>query len=219
MNRTLFLQCFIILLCSVSIASAQKINVNNSGSLEDLILNNLINGCVEVTNITSSVNGISSGVPSYGQFTRGSSNFPFESGIMLSTGNALSAGNSSISPTLSDGSSGWGTDTDLETALGVTNTLNATSIEFDIISTSNQIQFNYLLASEEYEGVNSCHFSDGFAFLIKQPGSVDPYQNIALIPNTVLPINTGNIHPQLGRNCPAVNEQYFEGYNIGDTNY
>lgn len=208
-----------LLIGSVNIVSAQKINVNNSGSLEDLILNNLINGCVEVTNITSSVNGSSSGISSYGQFTRGNSNFPFEKGIMLSTGNALSAGNSSISQTLSDGSSAWGSDPDLEAALGVSNTLNATSIEFDIISTSNQIQFNYLLASEEYEGVNSCQFSDGFAFLIKQTGSADTYQNIALIPNTTLPVNTGNIHPQLGPNCPAVNQQYFEGYNIGDTNY
>jgi gliding motility-associated-like protein len=220
MNKSLHLHFFYILLvCSVTIASAQKINVNNSGSLEDLILNNLINGCVEVTNITSSINGSSYGFSSYGQFTRGGSNFPFANGIMLSTGNALSAGNSLITPTLSEGSSVWGSDPDLEAALGVSNTLNATSIEFDIISTSNQLQFNYLLASEEYEGINSCQFSDGFAFLIRPTGSASPYQNIALIPNTTTPVNTGTIHPQLGPNCPAVNEQYFDGYNIGDTNY
>ncbi|WP_100612578.1 T9SS type B sorting domain-containing protein [Confluentibacter lentus] len=218
MNRNL--HYFIaMLICSVTVASAQKINVNNSVSLQDLILNNLINGCVEVTNITSSINGSSYGFSSYGQFTRGSSNFPFENGIMLSTGNALSAGNSLITPTLSEGSTAWGSDPDLEAALGVSNSLNATSIEFDIISTSNQLQFNYLLASEEYEGINSCQFSDGFAFLIKPTGSAVPYQNIALIPNTSTPVNTGTIHPQLGPNCPAVNEQYFDGYNIGDTNY
>src|SRR5690606_7866543 len=88
-----------------------------------------------------------------------------------------------------------------------------------IISTSSQLQFNYLLASEEYEGINSCQFSDGFAFLIKETGSTDPYENIAVIPNTSTPVNTGTIHPQLGPNCPAVNEQYFDGYNIGDTNF
>lgn len=220
MNRNLHVHYFMFLLiCSVSIVSAQKINVNNSNNLENLILNNLIKGCVEVSNITSSVNGSAYGVPSYGQFTRGNSNFPFESGIMLSTGNVLSAGNSSITETLSDGSSNWGSDPDLEGALGIANTLNATSIEFDIISTSNQIQFNYLLASEEYEGVNSCQFSDGFAFLIKPAGSNDAYQNIAVIPNTTIPVNTGTIHPQLGPNCPAVNQQYFAGYNLGDTNY
>ncbi|MGE5944646.1 MAG: choice-of-anchor L domain-containing protein [Flavobacteriales bacterium] len=220
MNRSLDLPCLILFIfCSVGIASAQKINVNNSGSLEDLILNNLINGCVEVSNVTSSINGSSSGLPSYGQFTRGSSNFPFENGIMLSTGNALSAGNSALTTTLSEGTVAWGSDPDLEAALGVGNTLNATSIEFDIISTSNQLQFNYLLASEEYEGANSCQFSDGFAFLIKPTGSATPYQNIALIPNTSTPVNTGTIHPQLAPGCPAVNEQYFDDFDIGDTNY
>lgn len=218
MTRNLYFY-FVILLCSVSMSFAQKITVNNPGSLEDLILNNLINGCVEVSNITSSINGSSNGILSYGEFNRGSSNFPFENGIMLSTGNAQSAGNSLITTTLSEGTAGWASDPDLEAALGVSNTLNATSIEFDIISTSNQLQFNYLLASEEYEGVNSCQFSDGFAFLIKPTASVAPYENIALIPNTTIPVNTGTIHPQLGPNCPAVNEQYFDGYNIGDTNY
>src|SRR5690606_11084315 len=57
------------------------------------------------------------------------------------------------------------------------------------------------------------------AFLIKETGSTDPYENIAVIPNTSTPVNTGTIHPQLGPNCPAVNEQYFDGYNIGDTNF
>ncbi|WP_100616098.1 T9SS type B sorting domain-containing protein [Confluentibacter citreus] len=210
---------FAMLLCSVSMSYAQKITVNNPNSLEDLIINNLVNGCVEVSNITSSVNGSNDGIVSYGEFNRASSNFPFENGIMLSTGNALSAGNSSITTTLSEGSTAWGSDPDLEAALGVSNTLNATSIEFDIISASNQIQFNYLLASEEYEGINSCQFSDGFAFLIRPTGSVAPYQNIALIPNTNIPVNTGTIHPLLAPNCPAVNEQYFDGFDIGDTNY
>lgn len=220
MNRSLHLPCLIILIfCSVAIASAQKINVNDSGSLEDLILNNLINGCVEVSNVTSSINGSNYGFSSYGQFTRGSSNFPFENGIILSTGNALSAGNSLNTPTLSEGTVAWGSDPDLESALGIGNTLNTTSIEFDIISTSNLLQFNYLLASEEYEGTNSCQFSDGFAFLIKPTGSAVPYQNIALIPNTSTPVNTGTIHPQLAPNCPAVNEQYFDDFDIGDTNY
>lgn len=220
MNKTLHKLLFLtFIISSVSFSFAQKINVNNSGNLEDLILNNLIDGCVEVSNVTSSINGINYGFSSYGQFTRGNSNFPFENGIVLSTGNALSSGNSNISPTLSEGSTTWGADSDLETALGISNTLNATSIEFDIVSTSGQLQFNYLLASEEYEGINSCQFSDGFAFLIKETGSPDPYQNIAVIPNTSIPVNTGTIHPQLGPNCPAVNEQYFGGYNIGDTNY
>ena len=37
-------------------------------------------------------------------------------------------------------------DPDLEAALGITNTYNATAIEFNFVSISNLIQFNYILA-------------------------------------------------------------------------
>ncbi|WP_431167834.1 choice-of-anchor L domain-containing protein, partial [Tenacibaculum halocynthiae] len=77
---------------------------------------------------------------SFEYFERGASNFPFENGIVLRTGNANSAGNSENTATLNEGSSSWATDPDLETALGITGTLNATSIEFNFISISNQIQ-------------------------------------------------------------------------------
>ncbi|MCF7568211.1 T9SS type B sorting domain-containing protein [Sabulilitoribacter arenilitoris] len=199
---------------------SQQISVDDTVSLESLIENNLVqNSCVEITNITSSVNGSSSGFSSYAQFDRASSNFPFQNGIMLSTGNATSGGNGVTTPTLSEGSTIWGTDPDLEAALGVTNTLNATSIEFDIVSISSQLQFNYLLASEEYFGINPCQLSDGFAFLIKETGSPLPYQNIALVPGTSTPVNTNTIHDEIFGVCPAQNDQYFDGYNVGDTNY
>lgn len=199
---------------------SQQITVNGSVGLQQLIEDNLVqNSCVSITNITSSVNGSASGFSSYAYFERGSSNFPFQNGIMLSTGNATSGGNGVITPTLSEGASNWGTDPDLETALGITNTLNATSIEFDIVSISNQLQFNYLLASEEYFGINPCQFSDGFVFLIKETGSTAPYQNIALVPGTNIPVNTNTIHDEIFGVCPAQNAQYFDTYNSGDTNY
>ncbi len=203
-----------------SYAFSQQISIDDSVGLQPLIENNLVqNSCVEITNITSSVNGSSSGFSSYAQFNRAGSNFPFQNGIMLSTGNATSGGNGVTTPTLSEGSTIWGTDPDLEAALGVSNTLNATSIEFDIVSISSQLQFNYLLASEEYFGINPCQLSDGFAFLIKETGSALPYQNIALVPGTSTPVNTNTIHDEIFGVCPAQNSQYFDGYNIGDTNY
>lgn len=200
--------------------SQQKITVDGSVGLQQLIEDNLVkNSCVDITNITSFVNGRASGFSSYAYFERGPSNFPFENGIMLSTGNAPSGGNTLITPILSEGSTAWGTDTDLETALGISNTLNATSIEFDIISISNQLQFNYLLASEEYFGINPCQFSDGFVFLIKPTGSAGPYQNIALVPGTSTPVNTNTIHDEIYGVCAAQNAQYFDTYGNPDTNY
>ncbi len=201
------------------IVTAQQITVDNSLSAEDLILNNLVEGCVEVSNVISNFNGYVNGLNSFGYFEKADSNFPFENGILLTTGESFSAGNTTNANTLNEGDTSWGTDLDLETALGISNTLNATSIEFDFISISNQIQFNYLLASEEYYGNFPCEYSDGFAFLIKPAGSPGPYTNIALIPGTSTPVNTSTIHPEVVGFCGAENEAYFEGYNFGDTNY
>jgi len=110
--------------------SAQNISVDNTLSAQTLIENNLAEGCVEITNISSSVNGTVNGLSSFGYFERANSNFPFENGIMLSTGNANSGGNATNINILNDGDLTWGTDPDLETALGISNTFNATSIEF-----------------------------------------------------------------------------------------
>ena len=136
-------------ICFLQHAYAQQISIDNSSTPRQLIEDNLIQGCVEVSNIVSNINGSVNGLTSYGYFERNTSNFPFENGILLSTGNAISAGNTTNANTLNDGEASWTTDADLETALGITNTVNATSIEFDFISVSNQIQFNYILASEE----------------------------------------------------------------------
>jgi gliding motility-associated-like protein len=210
-----FLAC--ILCCAI--ASAQQISINNSFTEQELIENNLVQGCVETSNIESPINGQINGFNSFGYFERANSSFPFENGIMLSTGNAISGGNTVNPSILNEGQPNWGTDLDLETALGITGTLNATSIEFDFISAANQIQFNYILASEEYFGNFPCEYSDGFAFLIKEAGTSDPYTNIAVIPGTTTPVNTNTIHDEIVGFCDASNEQFFEGFNLGDTNY
>ncbi|MEZ4856416.1 MAG: choice-of-anchor L domain-containing protein [Gelidibacter sp.] len=208
---------FVCLLCNATFG--QQITIDNSLTEQQLIENHLIQGCVETSNITSQVNGSINGFSSFGYFERGSSNFPFENGIMLSTGNASSGGNVQNNETLNEGQTNWTTDTDLETALGISNTLNATSIEFDFASISNQIQFNYILASEEYFGNFPCEYSDGFAFLIKEAGTNNPYTNIAVIPGTSTPVNTNTIHDEIVGFCEASNAEYFDGYSLGDTNY
>lgn len=211
--------CVGLLLCSVYNSLAQQISTENTSSLEALIQANLGQGCVDISNVSTSVNGVSNGLTSYGSFNKENSNFPFENGIVLSTGSIFSAGNTVNPNTLNEGSSSWPTDPDLENTLGISGTLNATSIEFDFVSAANQIAFNYILASEEYNSNFPCQYSDGFAFLIKQAGTSDPYTNIALIPGSTIPVNTNTIHDEIVGFCPAENEIYFEGYNIGDTNY
>jgi hypothetical protein len=220
-KRILYLKhlLFLCFLCSTTLISAQNILVNDSYTAQQLIENNFIEGCVEVSNITSNINGNVNGLNSFAYFERDLSNFPFENGIMLSTGEAVSGGNAVNTNFLNEGEPTWGTDPDLEAALGITNTLNATTIEFDFVTISNLIQFNYLLASEEYHANFPCDYSDGFAFLIREAGTTDPYQNIALIPGTAIPVNTNTIHDEIVGFCPAENDAYFDGYSMGDTNY
>ncbi len=200
-------------------ANAQQISIDDSFTAQQLVENNLVQGCVEVTNITSTVNGSVNGFSSFGYFESAGSSFPFSNGIMLSTGSAASAGNTENTNPLNEGTTAWTTDPDLEAALGINNTLNATSIQFDFISTSSTVQFNYILASEEYFAEYPCLYSDGFAFLIREAGSGNPYQNIAMVPGTNTPVNTNTIHDEIVGFCPAENNAYFEGYNIGDTNF
>ena len=202
-------------------AFAQQISVDNSVPLQTLIEDHLVNGCVEISNISSTVNGIANGNPSYASFSRGSSNFPLESGIVISTGNANSGGNTLNTTDLSEGTVTWGSDPDIEAALGLAanSTLNATSIEFDFVSISNQVQFNYILASEEYSNVYPCQYFDPMVFLIRPTASAGPYNNIALVPGTGTEVNSSTVHDEIFGVCEPSNEQYFDGYNIGDTNY
>jgi len=73
---------FFILFCSSNFIHAQLISVDSSVDLQQLIEDNLVDGCVDISNITSFVNGIEHGLPSYGYFEHAGSNFPFENGIM-----------------------------------------------------------------------------------------------------------------------------------------
>lgn len=209
---------FVIAVFSFFLSNGQLITTDSSYSPEDLVQNILLDGCVEATNITSS-NGSNNGFSSIGYFDSSSSSFPFTNGVILSTGNISDAGNTAVSSNLNAGNSSWIGDTDLENVLNINNTLNATSLEFDFISAGNTISFNYILASEEYYNENPCYHSDYFAFLIKPSDNSAPYSNIALVPVTNSIVSTGTIHPQIIGFCDAENDNFFEGYNIGDTNY
>ena len=210
---------FIVITISCLSSFAQQITTDDSLPIEQLIQGSLGQNCVEISNIASTINGTINGFSSFGYFERGNSNFPFENGIVLTTGNVNSAGNVTNTSPLNEGDDTWQTDSDLEDALGIDETLNATSVQFNFVSVANQIQFNYILASEEYQQEYPCFYSDGFAFLIREAGSSNPFTNIAIIPGTSTPVNTNTIHDQIEGFCPAANESFFEGYNIGDSNY
>lgn len=197
-----------------STISAQYIQVNDNYTAQQLVQELVGSSCAEVSNVSISGSPDSGNNNSYGYFTAGTSNFPFAEGIVLSTGFASSAPgpNNSL---LSEGSTAWGGDNDLEEALNVNNTINATVLEFDFIPYTNNISFEYIFSSEQYltsiTSSNQCNYTDGFAFLLKEAGSTAPYQNLAVVPGTDIPVKVNTVRGE--GVCPSANEEYFGGFN------
>ena len=206
---------FIFLLVSLT-ALSQNVQVSSSAyTPQELIENVLINSsCVENLVVTNVVGGdFNSTDKSYGYFDANGSSFPLERGIVLSTGKLDNVGgpNDSLSD---DNASNWGGDSDLETILNESNTLNATILEFNFSASANQISFNYVFASEEYQESNSstCQYSDLFGFLIRKENGGN-YTNIALVPTTETPVKVTTVHSGVAGECPPINEAYFGSWN------
>lgn len=186
---------------------------------EQLVKDILINGgtsctAANVSNVTVSPNNaVSDENRFWGYFNKGTTNFPFKDGIVLSTGFAKEAGNEFIN--LLSQNVNTGSDPDLVAATNPTVTLkNAVALEFDFIPNSTQVKFNYIFASEEYTSDFPCSdYSDAFALLLKKVG--DPaYVNLAVLPGTAGPVSATNIVPAgNGFSCGPINEAYFGGMN------
>lgn len=205
------------------------IDVNAAGYVpstytpEQLVKNVLINGgstcsIPNVSNVTiTPTQPVSSDDRFWGYFHKGTTNFPFTDGIVLTTGRAREAGNVASSASYTIPGAGID-DPDLLVAVPNPSTTDHYNdnvmLEFDFVPNSSQIKFNYIFASEEYSGTFPCQYSDAFALLIK-PVSGGPYVNLAVLPNNAGPVAMTNIHPliQGALGCPAINEIYFGGYN------
>lgn len=192
---------------------AQNITVDDTYSAQQLVQNVLVNSsCANVSNFSISGGAFGTGENSYGYFNAGISGFPLANGVVLSTcrANYVPGPNSSI---LSDNAPDWLGDSDLAQALNISNISNATILEFDFVPLTSTFSFDYIFASEEYHDTASCTYSDGFAFLLKVAGSSDPYQNLALVPNTTTPVKVTTVHPDIPGGCGPQNEAYFGSFN------
>ncbi|MBG6061517.1 gliding motility-associated-like protein [Flavobacterium sp. CG_9.1] len=214
---------FILFICCIfSNATAQSIKVNDAYTANQLVENVLVNSsCATISNAEAAGDNFSGIQKSYAYFNAGTSTFPFKEGVLLSTWSSQN----SVGPFIRNrggGNPGWLGDSDLEQALNLTRTINATTLEFDFVPLTNFISFNYIFASNEYQDYFPCFYSDGFAFLIQEKGSPTPYQNIAVLPTSTIPVSSTNVHPLIPPfngsggsipGCSAVNENFFGGYN------
>ncbi|MFN7044430.1 MAG: choice-of-anchor L domain-containing protein [Flavobacterium sp.] len=203
--------------------NAQNIIVDEGYTPEDLVEDILINSsCANVFNVSVSGGNFASGEKSFGYFDGSGTTFPFQNGIILSTGKINNAPGPNSYLSDDGGGMGWNGDSDLNQALGLSDTYNATVLEFDFIPLGNKISFDYIFSSEQYltsPSSNQCNFTDGFAFLLKRNGETN-YQNLAVIPGTNTPVKVNTVRGP-GTICPSANAAYFDAFNGVDhpTNY
>ncbi|HLP64568.1 choice-of-anchor L domain-containing protein [Flavobacterium sp.] len=182
--------------------------------VEDVLFNST---CASVTNVTTSTGTNFGSVNGIGYFNRNGSTFPFEDGVILSTGDNSRAPGPNTEG-LSDGAFGWPGDAQLFNyiqGLGIDPNLqdynNASILEFDFIPLIDNISFDFIFASEEY-GTFQCDFSDAFAFFLTN-NSTGVTTNLAIVPNTTTPISVITIRDNTyNAGCASVNPQYFDEF-------
>ena len=215
---------------------SQPITVSTTTYTVPQLVNNILfasptggsSSCVgTISNITWSTGSDASDGSSFGSsngigyFQNTNPNFPLTSGVILSSGNALSAPGPNTT-TQSNGN--WPGDTDLLNYIqglgidpGLTDYNNATILEFDFTPLTTTMSFDFLFASEEY-GTFQCIYSDAFAFFLTNVTAGTLPTNLALIPSTTTPISVVTIRDNANNNgCPSVNPTFFGNFNGGAT--
>jgi len=219
MSRLKYIIFCLVFGLGIQFGNAQNISVDESYTPQDLVEDILINStCANVFNVSVSGGNFASGEKSYGYFDGTGTTFPFQNGIILSTGKINNAPGPNIYLSDDGGGIGWNGDSDLNDALGLSNTFNATILEFDFIPLGNRISFDYIFSSEQYltnPSSNQCNYTDGFAFLLKRNGETN-YQNLAVVPGTNIPVKVNTVRGS-GTICPPANQAYFDAFN--DTNH
>ncbi|MGK0211301.1 MAG: hypothetical protein ACI9D4_001625 [Polaribacter sp.] len=189
-----------------------QITIDQTNTEQELIEDVLIGN----PNFPSSNFGMSTGTD-YGDvngiaaFNKNATDFAF-SGIVLTSGNVINVPGPNLD-LLNEGGVGWPGDADLEEVTGSSNTINASSLQFDFVPAVSQISIEFILASEEYNQNFECTFDDAIAFILTN-NSTGFSENIALIPDNDTPIKATTIHPEVPGQCGAINEAYFDTYNF-----
>lgn len=165
----------------------------NGGVTANDLVQNLVGGGVATSNIVYTGSNLAAGVYLGGT----QAGIGINGGIILSTGGAMLAigPNENEAAALDHSLPG---DADLDVLMGSANTHDACVLEFDFIPQTENLQFTFVLGSDEYEEYIASYF-DVFAFFLNGV-------NIALIPGTSTPISIGTINH-------TINQSYYVSNN------
>ncbi|WP_289046451.1 choice-of-anchor L domain-containing protein, partial [uncultured Olleya sp.] len=194
-------------------AAGQYITIDQTTySFNELVTDVLVsNTCADITSF-SYFTGVSVGQENgIAYFTADPGVFPFESGVVLTTGSAMDLVGPKTGPV---SSGGWAGSTILEDMIPYMNpgdSNDATLIDFNFTTIKNTISFDFLFASDEYGGFQ-CTYGDALVFkLTNLVTNVE--SNLALVPGTTDFVSTFTVRDNTyNASCASVNPQYFDSY-------
>lgn len=179
---------------------------------QSLVVNSLGGPAIRILSVK--YNGVATAV---GAFKGGLSAVGLEEGIVLTTGQA--EGHSSVYGAAdlgrnqaSNNNRSMAVSPEL-TALFNTPQISLKNVAFyeiQFIPTDTLLSMDYVFASEEYPEYGCADYADLMGIFIQGPGYPNP-TNIAVVPNTTLPIGISSIHPfnPTKIDCRPLNEQYY----------
>lgn len=165
-------------------ATISVTDMNGGVTAHDLV-QNLVGGGVVTSNIVYTGANVASGIFTGG----GAAGIGINEGIILSTGAAILAQGPNDSESTSYNNNLLG-DPDLNALVVGYDTFDACVLEFDFIPETENLQFTFVMGSEEYEEYTQYH--DVFGFFLNGV-------NIALIPGTSTPISIGTINQNINQ--------------------
>ena len=184
----------ITILCALSLLTvgtwAQNITVQSAvgQSPATFIQTHLLGGGVYVFNVKFNNASSVIGSPNIGTFqSNGYSGLSMTNGVVMTTGNVSVAAGPNSTTGMADMVSGPYSDPEMA-SVATDEIHGCSTLDFDFVSLSNSVSFNYTFASEEYPEFVCSRFNDVFAFFLTGPDPVtgeEVTRNIAIIPGTV----------------------------------
>ena len=219
MNR--ITRIFLLIFCCIAFDKSilAQLTITTQSNAQQLVQKLLGNGIV-----VSNISLIAAPIATAYFNNESGSKLGLDSGIVLTNGRAKTIntsfgldgnGTSTASTIVASTNNQMLGDADLAREIGVpvTETKDATILEFDFVPLGDSIKFKYVFSSEEYTPSFVCSFNDAFAFFISGPGITGGVRNIALIPNTNTPVSIFNVNDVPGGGCPNNRAYYIDNAN------
>lgn len=164
-----------------------------------------------------------------GTFNRNNyTQFPFETGLVMTTGEVTVAAGPNSSGSSSSPISNFYTDATLQSSGLATATLNGcAALDFDFLAYADTFAFNYVFGSEEYPSFVCATFNDIFVFFLTGPDpvtGVTTTKNVAVVPNTVsaanpngLPVSISTVNGGGGNSDPGCYNGTYSAYFVSSS--